>query len=131
MPAIGIVLPDLAGIAGLKPLRISIQTQFTITGVKFLRSDVCPPGKLWYIGYTSVGFNVGDVSDCLVEIENANNGRMAILAMFPNLTKAQTENFFATYWIGPGEKLAARFNVVATGPTCWLAALGFELVFSG
>jgi len=131
MPATGIVLPDLAGIAGLKPLRIAPATKFTATGQQFLRSDVCPPGKLWYIGYTSVGFNDGDVSDCLVEIEDANNARKAILAMFPDLTKAKTENFFATYWIGPGEKLAARFNVVTTSPTSWLTALGFELVFSG
>ena len=131
MPATGIVLPDLAGIAGLKPLRITAETRFAETGQQFLRSDVCPPGKLWYIGYTSVGFNVGDVSDCLVEIEDSNNARKAILAMFPNLTMSKTENLFATYCIGPGEKLAARFNVVTIGPTCWYTALGFELVFSG
>ena len=131
MPATGIVLPDLAGIAGLKPLRIAVQTQFMAPGQQFLRSDVCPPGKLWYIGYTSVGFNVGDVSDCMLGIEGANNVRRAILAMFPDLTEAKTENFFATYWIRPGEKLAVRFNVVAGFPTCWLTAVGFELVFSG
>ena len=131
MPAIGIVLPDLAGIAGLKPLRIALLTRVATTGQQFLRSDVCPPGKLWYIGYTSVGFNLGDVSDCMLAIEDENNARKAILAMFPDLIKAKTENLFATYWIGPGEKLAARFNVVTPAPTCWLTALGFELVFSG
>lgn len=131
MPATGIVLPDLAGIAGLKPLRIALRTQFTETGRQFLRSNLCPPGKLWYIGYMSVGFSLGDVSDCLVEIEDANNAKVANLARFPDLTEGKTENFFATYWIGPGEKLAARFNVVTTTPICWLTALGFELVFSG
>lgn len=131
MPATGIILPDLAGIAGLKPLRIALQTEFTATGTQFLRSGVCPPGKLWYISYTSVGFNNGDVSECLVEIEDANNARKAILAMFPDLTSFKMENFFATYWIGPGEKLAARFKVVTTSPICRLTALGFELVFSG
>lgn len=131
MGGVGVTVPDLAGIAGLQPLRIALQSPFTTMGQQFLKSDVCPPGKLWYISYTSVGFNDGEVSHCLVEIEDANNVRKAILAMFPDLAIAKSENLFATYCIRPGEKLVARFNVVATAPYCWLTALGFELVFSG
>jgi len=129
--SVGIVLPDLTGIAGLKPLQIFLQETFSATGQQFLRSDVCPETSLWYITYSSVGFNVGDVSDCLFEIEDENNNREGIIAMFPDLTKAKTENFFASFWVKPGQKLAARFNVVTTNPTCWLLAVGLEFSWGG
>lgn len=131
MPATGIVLPDLAGIAGLKPLRIHVLSTFGATGQQFIRSDVCPNNKVWYITFSSVGFNVGDVSDCLYAIEDSANTRLAILSMWPDLVKAKTENFFGAFWLLPGQKLSARFNVETTSPTCWITAMGLEFSFSG
>jgi len=128
--SVGIVLPDLTGIAGLRPLQIFLQQTFTATGFQYLRSDVCPEDKVWYITYSSVGFNVGEVSDCLFEIEDENDNRVAILAMFPDLVKAKTENFFASFWVMPKQKLAARFHVTATNPTCWMLAAGLEFSWS-
>jgi len=131
MASVGVVLPDLTGIAGLKPLQIFLQEMFESTGQQFVRSEVCPEDKVWYITYSSVGFNVGDVKDCLYEIEDESNNRVGIIAMFPDLTMAKTENFFASFWVMPGQKLAARFNVVTTKPTCWLLAVGLEFSWGG
>lgn len=131
MPGVGIVIPDLKGIAELKPLRIHVASTFGATGQQFVRSDVCPNNKVWYITFSSVGCNGGDVSDCLYAIEDSANARLAILSMWPDLITGKTENFFGAFWLLPGQKLSARFNVVTTPPTCWITAMGLEFSFSG
>lgn len=117
----GVVLPDLAGWGGFKVKYSYNVDTFTSTGLQYVRGDTCPWGKAQKITYTSLGFNVGSVSDCLFEVVDELNARVLIAAMFPNLTLGQTENIFATIWITGGQKLSARFNVVTIQPTCWLA----------
>jgi len=131
MPGVGIVIPDLRGIAELKPLRIHVLTTFTSTGQQFVRTDLCPNNKVWYITFSSVGFNLGDVSDCLYAIEDSADKRLAILSMWPDLAMAKTENLFGAFWLLPGQKLSARFNVERTNATCWITAMGIEFSFSG
>jgi len=127
----GISIPDIQGIANLKPKGVYKSQQFTATGQQWLRSDDVPAGKIWYVTYSSVGFNAGDVSDCLYQLEYTDNTRRAILAMFPDLVAADTKNLFAAFWIPEKNHLAARFNVVTTSPTCWLTAMYLEFTTGG
>jgi len=127
----GIILPDIRGIAKLKPQWKHLIQQFTTTGQHYLRSEVVPAGKIWYVTYTSYGFNVGDVSDVLYEVDDSNDNREAIISMKPDMTKAETVDIFAAFWLPEGYKLACRFNVVTTSPTCWFTVMYLEFDTGG
>jgi len=127
----GISIPDIQGIANLKPKWVYITQQFTTTGQQWLRSADVPDAKIRYVTYSSLGFNVGDISDCLYQLEYTDNSRAAILAMFPDLTVGDTKNIFAAFWIPEKYHLAVRFNVVATSPTAWLTAMYLEFTTGG
>jgi len=127
----GISIPDLQGIANLKPHIVGLLSTFSVTGQQWLRSDPVPEGKLWQVTYSSFGFNSGDVSDCLYEIEDSSNTRVAILVMRPDLAAATTINPRGGFWLSEGKKLAARFNVTTVSPTCWLTATYLEFVTGG
>jgi len=127
----GISIPDIQGIANLKPKWQHLIQQFTSTGQQWLRSDVVPAGKIWYVTYTSFGFNVGDVSDVLYEVEYADDSRQAIISMKPDMTMAETVDIFAAFWLPENYKLACRFNVVTTSPTCWFTVMYLEFVTGG
>lgn len=131
MPSVGVVIPDLRGIAELKPLSIHNVTRFTSKGLGYIRTAVCPTGEVWFITHLSVGFNMGDVSDCLCQIEDNLNNRLAIISMWSNLVRAQTYPIYGSFWLMPGQKLSARFNVTSPSPTCWLTAMGLAFSFSG
>lgn len=127
----GISIPDIQGIANLKPKRAYVSALFTTTGYQWLRTDVVPAGKIWYVTYSSYGFNIGDVSDALYEVEDSANNRLAIISMKPDLAMANSIDLFAAFWLPEGYKLACRFNVVTTNPTCWLTVMYLEFTTGG
>jgi len=118
----GIILPELSGYANLRVFCIFIQEVFTALGDFYIRSAVCPINKLWKVTYSSFGHNNGVVSNCLYELETSADVRIGIIAMYPSLTKAETKNVFATLWVAQNQKLAVRFTVTTTSPTCWFYA---------
>jgi len=127
----GISIPDIQGIANLKPKCAFVMQTFTEVGQQFLRTEVVPAGKIWYVTYSSYGYNVGDISDVLYQVEDDANNRKAIISMNPDLTAAETVDLFAAFWLPEGYKLACRFNVVITNPSCWLTVMYLEFVTGG
>ena len=127
----GISIPSLQGIANLKPHIVGLLDTFSVTGQQWLRTDLVPEGKLWQVAYSSFGFNSGDVSDCLYEIEDSVNTRVAVLSMQPDLAAATTIDLTGGFWVNEGKKLGARFDVTTVSPTCWLTVTYLEFVTGG
>jgi len=131
MPATGIILPDLKGIASLTPLRIYVSQQFSSTGWRALYSEQCPNGKLWLITFAAIGHRYGDVKQAQIRIRYPATSTVYYLVLYPDLVEYKFECVTGCFWIKPGERLEGAFEIVTTPPNCFLVAEGFEFNFSG
>ena len=127
----GISIPDLQGIANLKPHIIRERQMFDTTGGQWIRTDPVPEGKLWYVTYSSFGFNGGDVSRAIYRIEDSNNNELAILLMRPDLAAATSIDLTGGFWLSEGKKLSVVFTVSNTSPFCWLTVTYLEFTTGG
>jgi len=131
MSSNGIVIPDLLGIASLKPLSLYKSESFSSTGANHIYSNPCPVNRIWCLTHICIGFVSGEVNLPILDILDEGDTRRVLLARLPDLTSGETVNFYGMYWAFPGDKLHVRYNVQTTSPTCYLSASGIELVWTG
>jgi len=130
MPATGIILADLKGIASLTPLRIYVHQRFSSTGWHVLSSEECPNGKLWLITFAAIGCRDDGVRSAQIRIRYLPTNTLYFLVLYPDLVTYKSEYITGGFWIKPRERLEGVFEVVSTSPRCLLTAEGFEFSFS-
>jgi len=131
MTTVGIILPDLLGIANFRPLIFDKVEKFTDIGTQYIYSDICPQNKVWYITYTLIGYSSGDISAPLLEIVDSENNRQQLLGGWRDLEESVTVHSFSPYWVKPGNRVRVKYSVIQTITYCFLSLNGFEINWTG
>jgi len=131
MSGSGIVIPDLLGIASMKPIILSDTGSFGSTGYNYIRLPSVPRGKVHYITAVNVFYWTGDVLEFYIEIEDESDARIGGLKRTRNVTKYETTEVIVPFFVTEGNKLAVRINVSTATCDCRLTAFGVELTYTG